>query len=560
MGTDNVFEINFKNKKEYILITIIAIVLPLYVFSPALTNPYYVADQDVTERYPMIEKLRDPSLFPNYRYVHQFLELNSNVTRFFIYFILILRYFFPMNYIYNFVMPILLSLIIVYSLYNIGRAIKNKKLGAILVMLGTIHMWSMEHLRESVEHCIGLALVYPFLYFLISKKEKEMLLIMILGAIFYPPVFLLLFVVYVLSKINWKRFKLVDARKSISKIAMVLIFALILMSFNVNVSDRISKKEARPMPEFGVGGFTPIFFDNMFHGIFSNSDDLEIGLILFDKSSLRFGLVADEFSILLVMSIVLFIINCKLICRSLPKKVWLLPISGVILYIAVLTFILDIPLHIPSRYFEFSRVPFLLIISGIGIYYPFMRIKLPFVLKTISLALILFLIYMPFIAPNENECEYGSLYDTIESLPKDALISGTPADKSGLKCIPILSKRKVITANCFTEESSMFKEWNKVEREINYDTFKAYYSKEQKEIINYCNKYGITHIILSNYTFSEEYLNKDFLYYQPYNNYIKNITKSRDFYFKKIYEDGQLFEGGKVSLIKCDTLLSSTDD
>ena len=536
-----------KDKKEYIILAIIGILLPLYVFSPFLTNHNYVPCNDITETYPFVEKLREPSLFPNYLYAEKYLSFFHNSASFF-YSISFLRAIFPMRYIYNFIVPVLLSLTIIFSLYGIGKTIKNKKAGLIVAIFGIIVMWPMRHLREGIGHSIGFALVFPFLYSLIAKKEKFTIIVLMLNAIFYPPMLVLLSMVYCLSKINWKKFRLIDANIDVPKLLIVFTLAGILMFLNFNFdTDLVSQKEAKTMPEFKPGGFIAAFYDNPIHGIFSESDDVEI----FIDNADQFNPRITSFSVLLVLTLIFLGLNYKRMhfIKPIIKKTCLLPLSGLALYIFVFIFIYDVPIYIPSRYFEYSMVPFLIVLTGIGIYYALTKINFGWTLKIIVSMLVVLLIYKPILIPNENICEYNELYAFVKELPKDVLISSNPADR-GMWCIPMLSGRKMIPMKVFTVTSSYFKQWNKFEREVNYDTFKAYYSDDAKEIIDYCEKYGITHIVFSNYTFSERYFN-DKLYYKPYKGYIEKLIKDGDFFLKKMYNKGIMLDDGKVSVIEC---------
>src|SRR4030095_16061118 len=81
-----------------------------------------------------------------------------------------------------------------------------------------------------------------------------------------------------------------------------------------------------------------------------------------------------------------------------------------------------------------------------------------------------------------------------------------------------------------------------------YEFFDAYYADDLTKVVKFCGKNHIDYLIVDKRHFSREFLEKRRLYFEPFNSYIKNVTRDKNKYAlldnpPKImtFEDGNIF-------------------
>ena len=157
-----------------------------------------------------------------------------------------------------------------------------------------------------------------------------------------------------------------------------------------------------------------------------------------------------------------------------------------------------------------------------------------FAIATVSMYLLLFQPRQALVESNEYE-----LYEFIATLPTDAFFAGEPERLSN---VPTFAKRAVLFS----------KEIHGVEEQKLYDFFDAYYAESPAKILAFCNRYGVTHLLVNERQFEESYLEKELLFFAPQNAYIKEITEERsDFVLMHVSDTQKIFQGDRYYITAC---------
>ena len=161
-----------------------------------------------------------------------------------------------------------------------------------------------------------------------------------------------------------------------------------------------------------------------------------------------------------------------------------------------------------------------------------------FVILTIFCVLIHAILFRPRMALAESK-EHG-LYEFVATLPAEILFAGDP---NRLSNFPSFSKRGVL----FSAEVTG------VQIQTVLDFYDAYYAESPDTILDFCQTYGVTHWLVDEAQFAEEYLKKDMLFFAPYNTYIKEITGKRsNFVLAHISDEQKLFQEESYFIVSCE--------
>jgi hypothetical protein len=284
----------------------------------------------------------------------------------------------------------------------------------------------------------------------------------------------------------------------------------------------------------------------------------------------------------------------------LKKKILTILLSGVIGYFAAL--ILFLKIYWPTRYLIYTLPIFLSLLFAVNFVELKKKIKFVKLKYFIALIFVLF-IFSSFIfysKPNLINCPEKELYDYFNQNKIQGIIFGFPRT---MDCVYKFSSHDVTTFYLMDEFIPLFnpKRYEKFKGRI-YDFFDVYYSNNISEIKIFCEKNNISHLLLERDLFSENYFkygwdnyleeqrqiwydmpfpqtqkNINFyferndcaydgvslcnrtpkkrpLYFQPYDDYILNITFERnDFVLSNISENIE-YDDGKNMVVLCDNL------
>ena len=138
----------------------------------------------------------------------------------------------------------------------------------------------------------------------------------------------------------------------------------------------------------------------------------------------------------------------------------------------------------------------------------------------------------------EDRRENQALFNFLEKLPKDTLIVAHPylADD-----ISLLSKRKVFL-NFELSHPIFLIYWGKIyQRTI--DFFQAYYSDKIKTVNNFCQANKIDYFLVNKTDFEPQELEKEKLYFEPFNSMIKNeLLTQKVFVLNNMPDEKKVFQ------------------
>jgi len=441
--------------------------------------------------------------------------------------------------------PILTFLLSAILMYKIGKLIKNDVYGLIAAFLFILHPIAIRPFSDGMSRSFAFLLLTAFLYYLIKKDAWKISIVFLLEAMLYPPVLLISLFTFGLSKIDLKEKKVkLDIKTNyviyiFSAIALIMVMVPMLF-INYGIKERTPFSEAILYPEFYDGGKVPIF-----RGTIPFTSDVKStlqSLIALYDTGIRRPLHTNSLFILLVLTTIFMVVYRKRIFR-LPASIYLMLLSGLVLQ--SLAALLLFRLHLPSRYIKYVLPLVLILILAYGIYILSKEKKtLPIFIGLLTL---LSIFYIPKIDYMPVHCQDKGVYGYLNTIPKNALVVGYPTD---MNCMALFGRIKPFIMSELN--IPYYKDYYKIIRKRNLDFFSAYYSGSKLEIQNFCKDNGITHLIVNKDNFDKGFLNESRIFYEPFNTYIKNITKDRkEFYLQK--PDNVLFESGNKIVIGCGT-------
>jgi len=132
------------------------------------------------------------------------------------------------------------------------------------------------------------------------------------------------------------------------------------------------------------------------------------------------------------------------------------------------------------------------------------------------------------------------IYEFVSSLPKDAVLAGDPVVMSG---IPLFSQRSVLFRD-------LHPNINPNAPIFILEFFDAQYAESPEVVLNFCQRYDISYLVLDTTDFTPDYLAKGDFFYQPYNDKIVEMVAGRsDFVLPHLQP---VFVSGPLEVIKCD--------
>lgn len=143
---------------------------------------------------------------------------------------------------------------------------------------------------------------------------------------------------------------------------------------------------------------------------------------------------------------------------------------------------------------------------------------------------------------------HKGLYKFLAALPPDALIAGHP---ELMNPVPLFSRRRVLVTSELSHPY-MDNYYQKIKKRT-LKFFDAYYSPSGQEILDFAHEFGVDYLVVSQFHFSPEYLAARNFYFQPYNDYVQELTKGRkEFFLPATPEEMVLFEEDDIFVIKAD--------
>jgi hypothetical protein len=127
----------------------------------------------------------------------------------------------------------------------------------------------------------------------------------------------------------------------------------------------------------------------------------------------------------------------------------------------------------------------------------------------------------------------------LETLPKDVLLAGTPHT---LDSVPLFAKRQILfSCEQISQDEVLMRK-----------ALDAYYAEETGTVLDFCRVHGVDYLVVNSHTYSEEYIEGDWLFFEPYNGELLPRVKARDtFALAEVPDDGKVFESGELFIVPC---------
>lgn len=622
-----------RNNSSVFLIAsiVLSISWSLILLWPHLFDPFRVPI-DVQNHYWMA-KFQDPTLFPDDPLVYDQLLQNIKIGDFSIliyprslgYGLLFWAgsFFISHTWLSKLLLFLLLPVTIGY-LYRYGVSLDNQRLGFTLaVVFGLFNLASPDSLSlaSGLQRAFALPLFIGFVYYLSDRNYWGASLTTIVAALFYLPNVPVMGLTFLCALI-WEEGDEKRVNRKISVNFAPFLAAMIisgtLAAWAVLSSGVISDATAPANlfndvsiledPRHQLGGAAPFFLHVPWigrAGIFETYPEAVILLVMIFLSGIVAYLLPDKE------------------IKKIPKQLWYLLISGMLMYALSLISLLALSskiLYMPSRYvrgalflipvfflsihadtissnlrkclcespfkekatFIFGALCAIFIITGVVFGFSFpdclgwflmilggvllsgalmlwfftlshkisrwdwkeepLREQMGFGLLGLSLLAGFFfysrLVGYGTINPTPHERD---LYTYVETLPKNALLAGSPEE---LTAMPLFAKRSVLFHALRPNESAPI-----------IKTFDAYYGEEGQEIVAFCEEYDVDYLVYNKGDFAPEYIAEGDYFYVPYNQPIKDTVSRRDQFV--LPKAKPVFKSGPLGVVPC--RLSSFD-
>lgn len=141
---------------------------------------------------------------------------------------------------------------------------------------------------------------------------------------------------------------------------------------------------------------------------------------------------------------------------------------------------------------------------------------------------------------NPSEAE-RNIYEFVGSLPKDTILAGDPVIMSG---IPLFSQRSVLFRDLMPNSHPSAPIFIR-------DFFDAQYAESSNVVLDFCQRYQISYLVVDSREFTSDYLDRKEFFYQPYNDEIVAMVAGRSNFVLPQLEP--VFASGPYEVIRCDT-------
>ncbi len=425
----------------------------------------------------------------------------------------------------------LLSMLYAYKLGNvIGKG--SSFLFAVIITLWLGANWGI--FSGGLSRAFGYPLFFAFLYYLLKDKDRYIGIILILMALFYPPILLLSLITYSITALQKKKLKTV---------IMTSIFPVIILFLSFvnkkNFGQMISLREAMMMPEFYTGGRVPIFRGEI--PFISSVHDTLYSFFNYHTIGISTPLYSNFLVILGIAALIFILMYKKKL--SVPKEIWNILAASMICFI--LAFVFFFYLYFPARYVVPAALVFIACAVSLGVDKIVHQVKYKKIMF-VSVLIFIVIFSIPKIHSSEVFCGEKELYLFLSDLPEDEVIAAEPRMSD---CIPTYTKHKVLI---MAELSAAYhKDFYAEIKKRTFGFFDAYYSSSFEDVQNFCKEFGVSYIVIDQKHFTQDYLRKERIYYEPFNSHIKAITQNRTGFILNAYGSTKEYEDKEISVIKC---------
>ena len=478
----------------------------------------YVIQDDARQHIFWMLRFQDPGLFPNDLIADYFQSVAPTGYKFF---------YWVFNQIG--IAPIALSKIVpsflglVLTGYSFALTLELLPLpltGFVASLLLNQNLWLQDGLVSGTPKAFALPLFVAFLYYFLRRSLLGVCLTIIGLGLFYPTLVFICSGLLVISL-----FRLENWRISIVKSKANYIFAgiglgvafLVMLPYAIATSDfapTITLAQARELPEFQSGGRSGFFTDNVWDFWFNGS-----------RTSLR--IPSALIPLLAYLGLLFSFATRKNKAQNLqnPSQLKIQPQIKLLSQLAIVSFVMFLvahsllfALHLPSRYTQNSIRIIIILLASIVLTFTWEHLlkratqrsliqKL--IYRFLALLLAVVLIFYPhtqdrFVWTNYVTGSQANLYEFLQQQPKDSLIASLTAETDNL---PTFAQRSILASR----EYAIPYHWGYYEpfRQRASDLITAQYSPDLDVVKSFIAKYGVTHFLIEDSSFTPDYLAKN---------------------------------------------------
>jgi hypothetical protein len=127
----------------------------------------------------------------------------------------------------------------------------------------------------------------------------------------------------------------------------------------------------------------------------------------------------------------------------------------------------------------------------------------------------------------------------LETLPKDVLLAGTPC---ALDNVPLFAKRQILFS---CEQLSP-------DEDLMREALDAYYAEQPRVILDFCQTYGVDYLVINRLAYTQAYLDRGWIFFEPYNQELLPRVKARDsFALAQVPDEAKVFESDGLFVVPC---------
>lgn len=555
----------------------------IYIFSqwPALTNPYVVND-DTRQQIFWMQKWIDADLYPDdmlSRYATNYVPWGVQAI-----YRLAAPWINPLQF--TKILAVVLFIVTAGFLFHLGLAAGDELLAILVVCVFCFLGDFMARIAGGLSQSFGYPLLCSYLYFLSRRSLIGASVVLLLGSLLNPYIFLLCLVaqaIYLLHNhwrtlVGWSKNRL-RPRTAASSIPEVFQNGADSSGSAVRGQDSLATKAIPSRLAWsiclmviacGLNGLKYVFFTPAEFGSLVSMADMAghpeytalgryeiipVPSLLFElirpwQTNLpfrRWGLVGGWSLAAVGLAIVVYAVTRRPWLTNLfafRVFVYLFPAS-LLLYFAADAVLFR--LFLPSRYVELSLNVFYCLVVAVCLRET-QRNLLPKrrVFPLVVTALMMLAGLQLYHTGIYNYSDQAKLYQYLQSTPKASLLAGHP---DLMDNTITFGQRKCFVT--YELSHTWYKTyWQEIKRRT-FDLFEAYYSDDPERVLQFCRKNKIDYFIIREKDYTLEQINQPHFYFQPFLEHIRKLFKNKSQFAlldRKLFPP--VFEGDGVRVIR----------
>jgi hypothetical protein len=552
-------------------VAILALVIALNSQSAALVN-HYVLNGDVFESTYWMPQFNDSELFRN-DLLTEYSKHFHSPWGFLLFYRGLSVLLDPLS-----ISKILPLILFVISCLFIFRLVKHFTTNFTAFIAALLFMVTPVFLGDMVgghPRAFAYPLLIPFVYYLMKQEYAKASLVMTIQSLFYPMIFLISALTYLLTFVTIRHYKIYFDR-SISKasyfIMAVLVSGAVLSVKYVflpqsSIGNIVSRNQMLNRPEFGEHGRVDVIHTlSLPKAIWGLSSEIATsvikkyptGLRRINKAVLNIQTVPVIIFSLVVSLLILMALEISRSRISIPKEFLYLFVSSAAMY--MIADALLYKLYQPIRYIQYTIPLICVVVISVTVSHLIATVRSARVKAALSVLVILVIGLHFNVNKGIGLRDYGNqylhqsglsepyfpidkdLYVYLSGLPKDVIIVAQPylADS-----IPTFARRKVLI-NFELSHPFYDKYWETI-KERTVEFFKAYYAHDCSAIRRFAEKYDIQYFVVDKRHFDRAYLSEGKMYFEPFNAAVKNLVQgTNDYVLLHISDEDKLFKAGDI--------------